>query len=227
MVRSGKNAYTSLPVILLIMTLVTLLGAPTVAHAVVSVTLSWTAPGDDSLSGNATLYDMRQSSEPITETNFANATRVNGLPTPGAPRTRQSVSVPNLLEGSVYYFALKTADERGNWSRISNVVVFTSTVPVTPPPSVPLAFSAPQPNPARDLTRLVFDLPRPADVWIEVLDVLGRRVRMLAHEMRPSGRNEVQWRLDDDSARPLPAGLYLVRARTLGEVFLRRLTIVR
>lgn len=227
MVRSGKNAYTSLPLIVLTMLVGSLAWSPSAAEAAVSVTLSWTAPGDDSLSGVATRYDLRRSTQPITETNFASATAVTGLPTPAAARTRQSVTVTNLTESTVYYFALKTADERGNESRMSNVVVFTGTVPVTPAPGIPLAFSAPQPNPARDLTRLVFDLPRPADVWIEVLDVLGRRVRMLTHEMRPSGRNEVQWRLDDEGARPLPAGLYLVRARALGEVFLRRLTIVR
>lgn len=226
MVRSRTIAYTSLLSILLTM-LVSLLPWGATAHAVVSVTLSWTAPGDDSTSGTATRYDMRRSLQPITEANFSLATAVTGLPAPAAPFTRQSVKVENLTESTVYYFALKTADERNNWSRMSNVVVFTGTVPVPPPVGLPLAFSAPRPNPATDQTRLVFDLPRAAETWIEVLDVLGRRVRVLASGLLPPGRNEVVWNLDDGESRPLPAGLYLVRARTLGEVFLRRITVIR
>ena len=36
-----------------------------------SVTLIWTAPGDDSLTGTATRYDIRYSLFPITDENFA------------------------------------------------------------------------------------------------------------------------------------------------------------
>lgn len=228
MVRSRTTAYTSLLFILLTMTALATFPWGSTARAAVSVTLSWTAPGDDSLSGTATRYDMRMSGQPITDANFGSATAVSGLPTPAAPFTRQSVKVSNLTESTVYYFALKTADERGNWSRMSNVVVFTGTVPVPPPPAAPpLAFSAPQPNPATTQTRLSFDLPRAAETWIEVLDVVGRRVRVLTTGLFPAGHNEVVWNLDDQDSRPLPAGLYLVRARTLGEVFLRRLTVIR
>jgi hypothetical protein len=226
MVRSRTIAYTSLLSILLSMTLVSLPWGSAV-HAAVSVNLAWTAPGDDSLSGVATRYDLRMSTQPINDANFAASTTVTGVPAPAAPFTRQTVKVSNLTESTVYYFALKTADERGNWSRMSNVVIFTGTVPVQPPPTLALSFSAPQPNPASDRTRLVFDLPRAAETWIDVLDVVGRRVRVLTSGFLPQGRTEVNWQLDDDQSRPLPAGLYLVRARALGEVFLRRITVIR
>lgn len=92
-----------------------------------SVTLSWTAPGDDSLTGTATQYDLRYSTVSITTANFASATRWTGTPTPTASGTRQSVTVTGLNPNTTYYFALKTADEVPNWSGISNVVSRTTS----------------------------------------------------------------------------------------------------
>ena len=50
-----------------------------------SVQLSWTASGDDSLTGTAAQYDLRYATSLITAANFASATQVTGEPTPGAP----------------------------------------------------------------------------------------------------------------------------------------------
>ena len=85
-----------------------------------SVSLTWTAPGDDSLSGTASQYDLRYSTSPITATNFASATRFSGTPTPSPSGTAEHVTVTGLSSGTLYYFALKTADEVPNWSGISD-----------------------------------------------------------------------------------------------------------
>src|SRR4029079_13010488 len=87
------------------------LAVPAVAtvHAAteaVSLTLRWTAPGDDSVFGRATLYDMRRSSTPITELNFNTAAQVTGLPIPGSSGTPETFTVSGLTSGVQYYFAL-------------------------------------------------------------------------------------------------------------------------
>jgi hypothetical protein len=91
-----------------------------------SVTLSWTAPGDDSLTGTASQYDLRYSTSAITAANFANATRWNSMPAPAVAGTQQTTTVTGLTASTTYYFALKTADEVPNWSGISNVVSRTT-----------------------------------------------------------------------------------------------------
>ncbi len=93
-----------------------------------SVTLNWTTPGDDSLSGTASQFDLRYSTSPITAANFASATRVTGTPVPAASGTRQSMVVTGLSPNTTYWFAIKTADEVPNWASISNVVSKTTTV---------------------------------------------------------------------------------------------------
>ncbi len=92
-----------------------------------SVTLNWTTPGDDSLSGTASQFDLRYATSPITSANFASATRVTGLPAPAVPGTRQSMLVTGLTPNTTYWFAIKTGDEVPNWSGLSNVVSKATT----------------------------------------------------------------------------------------------------
>lgn len=99
------------------------------AHAQITMTsvrLTWTAPGDDSLSGTAAAYDLRMSTSPIDAGNFASATVVTSLPTPLAAGTSQSKTVTGLTAATDYWFALKTRDDAGNWSGISNIVQATT-----------------------------------------------------------------------------------------------------
>ena len=96
--------------------------APAQAVTWNSITLSWTAPGDDSLSGTAAQYDLRYSTSAITASNFASAPRWNSMPAPAAAGTREAVTVTGLSPNTTYYFALKTADEVPNRSGISNVI---------------------------------------------------------------------------------------------------------
>jgi len=97
-----------------------------------SVTLTWTTPGDDSLLGTATQFDLRYSTSPITAANFAAATRFTSMPTPAAPGTSQNVLVTGLIPGTLYYFNLKTGDDANNWSLISNTASkTTATAPDT------------------------------------------------------------------------------------------------
>ena len=101
-----------------------------------SVTLSWTTPGDDSLTGTASQFDLRYSLSPITATNFAAAIRWTPMPVPAAPGTRQSVTVTGLTPATTYYFAIKTGDDVPNWSLMSNVVSrATAAVPDTARPA--------------------------------------------------------------------------------------------
>ena len=99
--------------------------------------LQWVAPGDDGTVGTASAYDLRWSNQPITAANFASATPVTAPPLTAAAGTAQSYVALPLLPGQTYYFALRTVDDAGNWSAISNVVTFdTPASDVVPPSSV-------------------------------------------------------------------------------------------
>ncbi len=91
-------------------------------------TLSWTASGDDSLAGRASSYDIRVSSSPITEANFAAARAVAG-PDPLPSGSPERFEVGGLGPDSTYWFALRARDERGNPGPVSNLVTGTTAGP--------------------------------------------------------------------------------------------------
>jgi formylglycine-generating enzyme required for sulfatase activity len=87
-----------------------------------SIELTWSAPGDDGNSGTATSYEVRYSTGTINEANWSAATQADDPPTPQLAGSTESFSVPDLLPSTVYSFAIKTRDEVGNLSPLSNVV---------------------------------------------------------------------------------------------------------
>ncbi len=103
-----------------------------------SITLTWTAPGDDGSTGTATTYDIRYSTSTITSGNWASATQVSGEPAPLAAGNNQSMVITGLNPSTTYYFAIETADEVPNWSALSNVPSGTTTAAAdtTPPAAV-------------------------------------------------------------------------------------------
>ena len=87
-----------------------------------SVTLDWAATGSNGGSGTASQYDIRYSTSPITEASWDSATQCTGEPTPQPAGSRESFEVVGLSTATMYYFALKAADDVPNWSDLSNVV---------------------------------------------------------------------------------------------------------
>jgi len=90
------------------------------------VSLSWTAPGDNGATGTATTYDIRYSTSPINDGNFAAATQVAGESSPRTAGSAEFFTVTGLAPATTYYFAIRTADEVPNVSALSNVTSFTA-----------------------------------------------------------------------------------------------------
>jgi hypothetical protein len=93
-----------------------------------TMTVTWTAPGDDGDDGTADRYDLRHSSVSITDQNWSSCTPPAGVPAPAEAGTVESMTISNPGCTSLYV-ALKTADEAGNWSGLSNVVVCSFPLP--------------------------------------------------------------------------------------------------
>jgi predicted outer membrane repeat protein len=86
-----------------------------------SATLRWTAPGNDGMSGTAALYDVRYSTDPLSDDNWAGATPVADVPPPQVAGSLETLVVSGLSNLETYYFGLKTRDNNSNWSPLSNV----------------------------------------------------------------------------------------------------------
>lgn len=109
-----------------------------------SVTLTWTAPGDDANEGTADHYvaRYRNGGAITTEQEWNQATPIaGGLPTPGPAGTGEELQVSGLMPETIYGFAVRAVDEAGNQGGLSNALA-VSTGSVMPGPISDLAVTA-------------------------------------------------------------------------------------
>ena len=89
-----------------------------------------------------------------------------------------------------------------------------------------LALEPVRPNPARTAAHIIFALPRPMRVRLEIMDPGGRVMAVLARGELPAGLHAVRWDSDRSGGR-VPAGLYFVRLEAEGCTLVRRMALVR
>jgi mannan endo-1,4-beta-mannosidase len=95
---------------------------------------------------------------------------------------------------------------------------------VGPGATVPVATSLyPNfPNPFNPSTRIRYSLSHGTDVAVEVFDILGRRVVVLADEFQPAGVYEVEFH-----ASGFASGVYLVRMRAGNFTSVQKMTLLK
>ncbi len=96
-----------------------------------SITVGWTASGDDGAVGQATSYDVRYSAAPINEGNWAGATQATGEPVPQPSGAPESFTIAGLDHSTGYFIGLKVADEANNQSPLSNVLLANTQTATT------------------------------------------------------------------------------------------------
>jgi subtilisin family serine protease len=90
---------------------------------VTSLTLTWTATGDDGLLGRAAFYDIRYSPSPITANTLRFATRVKDPPRPQPAGTIETWTLPPDIPPRTYYFLIRVFDNAGNMAESNQVEV--------------------------------------------------------------------------------------------------------
>ncbi len=105
--------------------------------------------------------------------------------------------------------------------------VLEDTVPVEDVLSAGPQLVGNYPNPCNPRTSIVFELPAAGFVSLRIYDVRGNLVRVLVHETRPAGRQELAWDGADASGRTVASGTYFARLSAGAEVSTRPLTLVR
>lgn len=83
------------------------------------------------------------------------------------------------------------------------------------------------PNPFARTTTIEYALPERQEVRLEVYDVLGRRVALLAEGEQAAGFHQVRWGGRGADGRQLASGVYLVRLTAGPYAATQRLTLVR
>lgn len=162
-----------------------------------NVLLALTAVGDNGMKGTAASYEVRYSTEEITEENFSEATLAQDVEAPIVAGTAQTLTVKGLEPATAYYFALKAIDAAGNVSALSNVATATTKELDETPPSaiddlaaavnkkeITFTFTAPG-NDGDEGTAALYDIryslnPLTAENWESAVKVPGAFVPQAA-----------------------------------------------
>lgn len=184
-----------------------------------TVSLEWTATGDDLGSGTADHYDLRFDTSPIeTQEDFENAQRVTDVIRPAEAGQREHFDVTDadgLQLDSPYYFALVAVDDAGNRSPRATTdreVVLVKDIEVGP--------GGTRAGTGSGTTQTEFVVNRTQEVRITLYDLLGRRVKVLYDQRAEEGfRQVVQF-----ETRRLASGPYFLHF--MGETFVTSRKIV-
>lgn len=81
-----------------------------------SMTLTWSAPGDDGMSGKVSSYDLRYATTgPITsDADFEAAVQAAVRSLPQMPGSTETCTVQNLEMSTCYWFSVRAIDDGGN-----------------------------------------------------------------------------------------------------------------
>ncbi len=97
-----------------------------------SLTLSWNQEDHPDFVGNILGYDARYSNEPIDNANWFKADEIDTSNMVTKKDGTKNLTVPRLTPGSTYWFAIKTIDQFGQSSALSNIVG-AKTLDLSPP----------------------------------------------------------------------------------------------
>jgi hypothetical protein len=84
-----------------------------------------------------------------------------------------------------------------------------------------------RPNPFNPRTEFRFELERPGDVELQIVDVRGAVVRTLRRRDLAAGAHAIAWDGRDERRQEVPSGIYCARLNTEMGVSLRKVTLLR
>ncbi|MBU1708214.1 T9SS type A sorting domain-containing protein, partial [bacterium] len=136
-----------------------------------------------------------------------------------------TLSLTNLMWWE-YWWKVRAYDTGGLWRESDEIWYFWISLGTNPgePNGMPKEFALEQnyPNPFNPSTTIQIALPERSHAAIEIFDILGRRVAVLAnHEFQP-GYHLLQWKCESCAA-----GIYFVQMRAGDFVQTRKMLLVR
>jgi len=114
--------------------------------------------------------------------------------------------------------SLQTGLEAENW----NLSGWFSEGEIDGNNSKAFAFTTSYPNPFNAQTTIAFDLPASGKVSLEIYNLLGEEIAMLAKGNFDAGRHSVIWNAGD-----YPSGVYYCRLQFNGRAISQRLTLIK
>jgi len=144
-----------------------------------------------------------------------------------------TIDSTRFLDSQSLEFTLTAADGGGKFTPYFTYgyvdIKTTTDVEERYDPLIPDDFALEQnvPNPFNPTTNISFDLPRQSFVRLEVINVLGQRVKTLVNESLPAGIHTVTFDGRDDNQQQVASGVYFYRLETEGFSQSRKMILLK
>ena len=83
------------------------------------------------------------------------------------------------------------------------------------------------PNPFNPMTFITYDLAGDGEVNLSIYNIMGRKVKTLIDKYETAGRKATAWYGVDDNGHPLSAGMYFYRLTAGGQVFTKKMVLMK
>lgn len=170
--------------------------------------LIWTTPSDNGLLGRPLNYYFRYSNSPINDNQWNQYSEIPFNKSVKAAGEVDTLRIPTLGTDSIYYIAVKSSDDFGNISAISNQVQFNTSLVGIDDNLIPKEFKIypVYPNPFNPQTNIKFTIPETSKVSINVYSVVGELVEAICEDkLYSAGEYTFTWTPDN-----LSSGVYLI-----------------
>lgn len=145
------------------------------------------------------------------------------------PGSIQSATTRNTAENLFLVDDYLVSNE-DHWINIYDLSAFWTRVddpePGTSLPTT-ITLHAAYPNPFNSSTILDYTLPVGSTIRLDVVDLLGRQVRLLDQRFSVAGRHSVYWDGLSDQGFPLASGSYLIRLNANNQQTVRKVTLLK
>ncbi|MDZ7362976.1 MAG: SBBP repeat-containing protein [candidate division KSB1 bacterium] len=183
-------------------------------------------------SGNVQ-FSWRQSQPAISRYWFeiaADSAMTNSVIDSTLAATDTTKTVLDLNNKQTYWWRVRAGNAAG-WGAFSEQRRFSIDVPVSveETESPPAEFSLRQnyPNPFNPSTAINYELPKQAEVKLDIYDLQGRRIRTLVNQRQPAGRYTITWDGRNEQGEVVTSGVYIYQLRAGNFVQTRRMALVR
>jgi hypothetical protein len=121
---------------------------------------------------------------------------------------------------------IRIASVDGRDARNRSVTVLRPAVTVAETPRV-TQLAQPHPNPFAQRATIAFSLAAKGPVQLAIYSVDGRRIRLLARDVREAGHHSVTWDGRDDDGAAATAGVYYLHLSTAQGRFTRSMVYTK
>ncbi len=83
------------------------------------------------------------------------------------------------------------------------------------------------PNPFNATTIISFELPKASSIQVQILDLMGRRIRNYKKIYYHAGRHQIVWNGKDASGIQMPTGIYFVEMHAEGSRFTKKMLMLK